>query len=109
MDPPQHAFDTFIRNVESIGSSASAAGAHVVIATMPYAERYLPKDTVDRIDKNNEELRACASRNEWTLLDYDELFRGERKDELQAVFFDGVHLEPPGNAAKADWAAQALL
>jgi lysophospholipase L1-like esterase len=97
----------FRRNIASIARAAAADGRVVVLMTLPAS----PTAKLDAfwhygIAENNTHLRELGAAHGYLLADADEHFRAH--PELAEHFLDAVHLQPPGNQAKAELVADAL-
>jgi lysophospholipase L1-like esterase len=97
----------FRRNILSIAESARAGGALVVLMTLPVGP-HRPDLEVWRayIAQHNAHLRELAGERGYLLADAEQAFGA--RPALAAQFTDIVHLEPAGNAAKAQVVAATL-
>lgn len=101
----------FRRNIESIGISAEARGAGVMLLTMPTdpegghptAERVFR----ETIPEHNRILRELAAQHGWLLSDAA-LWSRDYPEEAAPHFIDLAHLDPEGNYAKAAVAARTI-
>jgi len=110
-DETGHAPETalpFRRNILSIAESARARGALVVLMTLPTGP-HRPDLLVWRADiaQHNAHLRTLAGEHGYLLADAEQAFAA--RPALAAQFTDIVHLEPEGNAAKAQVVAATLV
>jgi len=103
------------RNTLSIGRSAHAQGAHVLLATLPSLPHGGDTDFERRrecyrygISAHNQLMREIASEEGWMLCDLEQqmLQLGEAGAPL---FIDLVHVTPQGNDYKALGIARTLL
>lgn len=98
---------SFRRNIAAIARAARADGRQVVLMTMPTSPR---ADVLPfwrhGIEENNQHLCELCSEHGCLLVDAAQAFRS--RPELNEQFIDLVHLQAPGNQAKAELVAEAL-
>ena len=103
---------SFRRNIESIGDSAQAHGARILLMTEPLQppsaeSRHEHGHYFAGVAEHNEILRELAREKGWLLAD------AARMDELdeerrRALFLTLAHVTPEGNQMKADYIVEAL-
>ncbi len=96
----------FRRNLASIALSARAAGATVVLMTLPTGPAQVGEFWRYGIAENNQHLRELCAEHDLVLVDAARAF--EARADMVPHFTDVVHLEVPGNQFKAELVADAL-
>ena len=103
---------SFRRNLESIGLSAEARGADVLLLTMPMSPNRVADwpfpELVPGVQEHNRILRELADEHGWMLADAASLpFEDHRTAE--SAFVDLIHLTASGNQEKARIVADVLV
>ncbi len=111
---PPETLLSFRRNLLSIGRSVRDLGGQVALLTMISDPRDEEED-VNRtvayrvaIRENNRAMREIAAQEGWLLCDLESLEQ-DRREEWKSWFLDFVHVDPRGNARKAELLAELLL
>ena len=99
----------FVRNLDSIGSSARAQGATVVLMSLPTKPHHDPLQAFwdYGVAENNRNMGTLAAEKGYVFVDAAAYF-AEHAELVNPQFRDYVHLTGKGNQIKAELVADAL-